>query len=142
METDALGLALDSSVLITAERRRMTAAQAVEWLVDDVGDTRLVLPAVTIAELGFGVYRTIDAAQRIRRRRFLDDLKATIPVHPFTAITAELVARIGATQASQGVRISFPDLMIGASALELQYGVATSNLRDFAHIPGLKVVSV
>jgi predicted nucleic acid-binding protein len=34
------------------------------------------------------------------------------------------------------------DLIIGATALELGYAVATSNLRDFQRIPGLRIVQV
>ncbi len=33
-------------------------------------------------------------------------------------------------------------LLIGASAIELGYAVATSNLRDFTRIPGLRVLSL
>jgi predicted nucleic acid-binding protein len=45
----------------------------------------------------------------------------------------------GANQA-KGIRLPLSDLLIGATALELGYGVATGNLRHFEMIPGLTVV--
>jgi predicted nucleic acid-binding protein len=38
------------------------------------------------------------------------------------------------------VTIAFEDLLIAATALQLGYGVATSNIRHFQVIPGLTVV--
>jgi predicted nucleic acid-binding protein len=75
------------------------------------------------------------------RRRFLDELTATVPVHPVTDATAEIIARIGGEQAAKGINLPMADLIIGASALELGYAVGTSNLRDFERIPNLAVVS-
>jgi predicted nucleic acid-binding protein len=70
----------------------------------------------------------------------LDELKATVPVHPVTEITAEIVARIGGEQGPQGVNLPLGDLIIGACVLEVGYAVGTGNLRDFSRIPGLTVV--
>jgi predicted nucleic acid-binding protein len=40
------------------------------------------------------------------------------------------------------VRLPLADLLIGITALELDYGVATANLRHFQKIAGLTVVSL
>jgi len=69
----------------------------------------------------------------------LNELKATIPIQPVAAETAEIVARIGGEQAARGVNLPLADLFIGASALELGYAVMTTNLRDFGRIPGLHI---
>jgi predicted nucleic acid-binding protein len=82
MESTSLGLTglvLDSSVLIAAERRKLTAAQAIENVQRIVGEVPVVLSAVTIAEIGHGIYRATTPEIRQRRRAFLDDLKATVP---------------------------------------------------------------
>jgi predicted nucleic acid-binding protein len=79
---------------------------------------------------------------RCRRRAFLDELKATVPMQPVTGATAEIIARIGGEQAAKGINLSLGDLIIGATAVELEYAVATSNPRDFNRIPGLRVVRV
>jgi predicted nucleic acid-binding protein len=65
-----------------------------------------------------------------------------VPIHPITDATAELIAKIGGEQAARGINLPLGDLIIGASAIELGYGVATSNLRDFRRIPGPRVVQL
>lgn len=142
MESTVLGVVLDSSVLIAAERRKLTAADAVENIQKRIGDLPLALSVVTIAELGHGIYRANTPDIRERRRLFLDELKATIPIYPVTAATAEIVARVGGEQAANGITVPLGDLMIGACALELGYSIGTSNARDFHRIPGLNLIQI
>ena len=139
MEPALLGLVLDSSVLIAAERRNHTAVQAVESVQKTMGEIPIMLSAVSVAEIGHGIYRARTPEIRDRRRAFLDELKATVPIHPITEATAEIVARIGGEQAAQGIDLPLADLLIGACALELGYAVGTGNVRDFGRIPGLTV---
>ena len=80
MESAILGLVLDSTVLIAAERRKLTAAQAIEDIRQAIGEVPVVLSAVTVAEIGHGIYRANTPEIRERRRAFLDDLKATVPI--------------------------------------------------------------
>jgi len=63
-----------------------------------------------------------------------------VPIHHITEVTAEIVARVGGEEPGKGVNLPVGDLVIGACALELGYAVGTSNLRDFARIPGLTVI--
>lgn len=142
MESALLGLVLDSSILIAAERRNMTADQIIEMVQQRVGEVSIVLCSVTVAELGHGIYRTSNVEIRNRRRRFLDSLKTTVPIYPITGTTAEIVARIGGEQAAKGTNLPLGDLMIGACALEIGYAVVTSNVRDFNRIPGLNVIQL
>src|SRR2546422_3939319 len=121
MEPAILGLVLDSSVLIAAERRRLTPAQVIEDVVKTVGTVPIILSAITVAEIGHGIYRANTPEIRERRRAFLDELKATIPIHPITEATAEIIARVGGEQAAKGINLPFIDLIIAASALELGY---------------------
>lgn len=140
MEPAVLGVVLDSSVLIAAERRKLTAAEAVESVQKIIGEVPVVLSALTVAEVGHGIYRANTPEIRERRRLFLDELKATVPIYPVTEATAEIVARVGGEQAARGVNLPLGDLIIGACALELGYGIGTSNTRDFNRIPGLNIV--
>ncbi|MBI1896596.1 MAG: hypothetical protein HYS04_08685 [Acidobacteria bacterium] len=48
-----------------------------------------------------------------------------MPVHPVTVETATLAGRIEGDQAAQGVTIAFEDLLIAATALQLDFGVVT-----------------
>jgi len=78
-----------------------------------------MLCAISVAEIAHGIYRANTEGLRDRRRAFLDELKATVPIHPVTAATAELIAKIGGEQAAQGISLRLADLIIGASAIEL-----------------------
>ena len=62
-------------------------------------------------------------------------------MYPYTKETALLAGKLDAEQQSRGVKIPFADVLIGATALVLGYGVLTGNLRHFRMIPGLTVVS-
>lgn len=140
MEPAVLGLVLDSSVLIAAERNRLTTPETVKKIRQAAGDVTIVICSLTVAELAHGIYRA-DTPERGRmRRQFLDELKAHVPVHPMTESTAEIIARIGGQQAAKGITVPLADLIIGACALELGYAVGTANLRDFSRIPGLNVI--
>src|SRR5450759_3689923 len=101
MAATLLGVVLDSSVLIAAERRKLTPAQAVESVQHNVGEVPIVLCALTIAEIGHGIYRAATEEMRSRRRAFLDELNATVPIYPVTEATAELIARIGGARSAR-----------------------------------------
>jgi predicted nucleic acid-binding protein len=62
-----------------------------------------------------------------------------MPVHPVTLHIALRAGQIdGQLQAVQ-TRVAIADLLIGVTALELGYSVATSNTRHFRLIPHLIV---
>ena len=63
-------------------------------------------------------------------------------VHPISLAIAQLAGRIEGEQAAKGVTIDFEDLVIGATALHIGFGVATINVRHFQNIPGLNVVAL
>ena len=139
MESALLGLILDSSVIVEAERKGQTVEQLLEQVKRSVGEVEIAICSVTVAELVHGVYRASAGEIRRRRRAFIDELKRHVPVHPVTDETGEIIGRISGEQAAKGVKIPFDDLAVGASALEQGYAVATLNLRHFQMIPGLVV---
>ncbi len=142
METASLGVILDSSIVIEAERQRLNTAQFLKQIIQMIGEREAALCSITVAELVHGIYRADTPERRERRRFFLDELKAAVPVYFITDSTAELVGKIGAESAAIGLNIPFDDLLIGACALERGYGVATRNLRHFRKIPGLNLISI
>ena len=142
MEPASLGVILDSSVVIEAERQHLSVAQFLKQIIEKIGEMEAALCAITVAELVHGVYRADTPERRERRRVFLDELKAAVPVYPITDSTAELVGKIGAESSARGVIIPFDDLLIGACALERGYAVATRNFRHFEKIRDLKLISL
>jgi predicted nucleic acid-binding protein len=137
-----MGLILDSSVIIDAERRRETVEKLIERVVTAVGDQEAALSAVGLTELVHGLYRAKTSAIRSRRQAFLDELLADLTVYPYTKETAMLAGQLDGEQQSKGVVIPFEDLLIGATALSLGYSVLTVNVRHFKKVPGLSVVQL
>ena len=64
-----------------------------------------------------------------------------LPIHSVTAPVALRAGQIDGENAAQGVRVALSDLLIGVTALELGYRVATTNLRHFQMVPGLGIVA-
>lgn len=137
-----MGIILDSSILIAAERGGESVRQILKRVQATHGETEAGLSAVTIVELTHGIYRAKSEAHRERRRLFTEELSRDVAVHPVTLEVAQLAGKIEGEQASQGVNIAFEDLLIGSTALYLGYAVATLNVRHFQLIPGLLVVQL
>ena len=142
MESAVLGVILDSSVVIEAERQHLNVAQFLKQISQTIGEREAALSSITVAELVHGIYRANTEERRVRRRAFLDDLKAAVPVYPITDNAAELAGKLSGESAAEGVTIPFDDLLIGACALERGYAVATRNQRHFQEILGLNLIAL
>ena len=140
MEPAILGLVLDSSLIIEAERKHQTVEELLQETQQRFGEIEITMSAVTVAELVHGVARANTPKVRDRRRAFIDELKKHVPVHPVADATAEIAGTIGGEQAAKGNTIPIDDLLIGASAIEQGYAVGTLNLRHFEKIPSLTVL--
>jgi predicted nucleic acid-binding protein len=68
MEPALLGLVLDSSILIAAERNKLTTPETIKNIRQAAGDAAIVICSLTVAELAHGVYRA-DTPERGRMRR-------------------------------------------------------------------------
>ena len=137
-----MGLILDSSVVIAAERRGDSVVQLIEKIVKATGDQEAALSAVGLTELVHGVYRAQTPEVRQRREAFINELLSDLTVYPYTKETALVAGQLDGEQQGRGVVIPFGDLLIGATALSLGFQVLTVNLRDFQRIPGLSVVQL
>lgn len=134
-----MGLILDSSVVIAAERLGQTVYQMLEAIGLRTHDPQIAVSVITVLELVHGVVRANSAERRTTRQRFLDDLLAGMPVHPVTVSIALRAGRLDGQLQAARIRLALADLLIGATALELGYSVATANTRHFEQIAGLGV---
>lgn len=135
-----MGLILDSSVVIIAERRGYTAEQLIHEIITVAGDQDAAISAIGLTELIHGVYRAGTPERGRARQIFIEELLRNISVYPYTKETARLAGRIDGEQQSKGVTIPFADLLIAATALSLGFSVLTVNLRHFRMVPELTVV--
>jgi tRNA(fMet)-specific endonuclease VapC len=90
----------------------------------------IVLSAVTAAELVHGVER-LSGVSRVRAEAFVDSVVALLPTIAFDLDIARTHAVLAADLRSRGVAVGAHDLIIAATAVSLDYGVATRDLRSY-----------
>lgn len=135
-----MGLILDSSVVIAAERQGYTAHRAMAEISKRAPGEDLALSVVTLTELTHGAARANTERRGAMRLQFIDQLIQNFPIHPVTVAIALRAGQVDGENTAKGIRIALADLYIGVTALELGYRVATANLRHFQSIPGLGIV--
>ncbi len=137
-----MGVIVDSSVVIKAERRGWTVYQLIERLTMACGQTDAALSAVGAVELLHGIWRAKDSVLHARRIEFVEQVLRSLPVEPLTLATARVAAKIDGESKNRGMTIPFADLLIGSTAVELGYAVVTGNVRHFRLIPELTVIEL
>ena len=137
-----MGLVLDSSVLIAAEREERPVSQLLSTLAGEYAGTEFFLSSITVMELEHGWHRAQSPETALKRRHYLDEVFAVIPVESFTREMGMLAAKIDADARKTGRAIAVADLLIGATALHYGYSVGTRNVRHFRMIPDLNVVQL
>jgi predicted nucleic acid-binding protein len=101
-----VGIILDSSIVISAERRGDTVAQLLRRIADVTSDQEVALSAIGLTELIHGIYRADNVQRRSARELFINELIADIEVYPFTKDTAALAGKIDGEQRPRA--LSFP----------------------------------
>ena len=80
-----MGLILDSSAAVAAERQGNNPKQLLQAVALETGDDELAVSVVTLLELAHGVTRADTPERRDKRQRFLNELMSVVPVHPISA---------------------------------------------------------
>jgi tRNA(fMet)-specific endonuclease VapC len=132
-----MGLVLDTSVLVAAERR----AIRFEALLESLGEEPVALAAITASELLHGCHRAGDPGIRARRAAFVEALLGALPVLPFGLPEARRHAELWAELARTGSAIGPHDLLIAATALAQGHALVTVNQREFGRVPGLRLIA-
>ncbi|MCC7417692.1 MAG: PIN domain-containing protein [Acidobacteria bacterium] len=131
-----MGTLIDSSVLIAAQRGQIDPAP----LSAEDEDEPIAVAAISASELLHGVHRLKGAVARLRAERFVEHILSSIPVVAFDLDIARVHARIDAELSAGGAAVGDADLMIAATAVWLDYRVATRDRRSFPRIKGLRLV--
>ena len=135
-----MGMILDSSILITAERAGQNARQMLADIAGKTGNTEVAISVVTLIELAHGAARADTPQRRAKRQQFIQELLLALPIHSVSVPVALRAGKIDGECQARGIRLPLSDLLIGVTALELGYDVATTNLRHFQAIPDLTVL--
>jgi tRNA(fMet)-specific endonuclease VapC len=131
-----VGTLVDTSVLIAAQRADIDF----DALLAAQGNQDIAVATISASELLHGPHRMTNAVARARAERAIDTLLNALTMIDFDLEIARLHARLGADLATKGTAIGAHDLIIAATALSLDYRLATRDQRSFPRIPGLDVV--
>lgn len=137
-----MGLILDSTVLIAAERQGQNAYQSLKDIARQIGETEVGISVITLIELAHGASRADTASRKENREKFIQELLGAVPVYPVTISIALRSGQIDGENQLRGLKVPLSDLLIGVTALELGYSVGTSNVRHFKQVPGLSIVQI
>jgi tRNA(fMet)-specific endonuclease VapC len=133
-----MGVILDTSVLIAAEKHRLNlpalfAAHEAETFC---------IAAITAAELLRGVERAKPATRKQARSRFVEWILAQVETIDFDLALARQHARIWSALEAAGKLIGPYDLLIAATAVHYGHPVATLNTGEFRQVPDLHLIDV
>lgn len=130
-----MGVILDTSVLIEAERRESEIQQFAESREEEV----FGLSVISVAELLHGVHRADSTTRRLKRSAYVEKVIELFPIYNFEISIARIYAELWSDLSKRGFQIGAHDLIIGSTALSLGFSVATYNKRHFERIEGLKI---
>lgn len=130
-----MGLVIDTSALVALERSDADWSNALP-------DEPAVVAAVVYAELLVGVQMADSRKRAASRRAKIDALLATVPLVDFGLAQAERWAVLFSQLSRAGTLIPANDLVVAATALELDYGVLVGPADEahFRRVPKLRVV--
>lgn len=134
-----MGLLIDSTVLIHAERHGLAPDQLVADILERMGDAEVAVSVMSAGELFHGCWRADTAARRARRESFVETLLSALPIVDITLTVMRIFGEIDARLRAAGTRVPTSDLLIGCTALFRGDGILTGNPRHFRRIPGLEV---
>lgn len=129
---------LDTNVLSEATRP-VPDAGVMQKLTQWADEVALCAPVWH--EMRFGWLRMPVGPKRDAIGVFLQTVVAPLPVLPYDASAARVHAELRADCMQRGVQMAWADGQIAGIAMAKGLTLVTRNLKDFAHLPGLRVES-
>jgi tRNA(fMet)-specific endonuclease VapC len=124
---------LDTNICIYVIKRRPPAVLAALLTHESAG---IGVSIITVCELAYGVVKSGSARNQAALAQFLEPLS----VADFDRSAATAYAKVRAGLEAAGTPIGPLDTQIAAHALSLGATLVSNNTREFARVPGLKLV--
>ena len=93
---------------------------------------------ITIGELLYGAYKS---KQKIKNLGKIHRIAEIFPVIEISMTIIDTFAHLKSNLSAEGIVVDEFDLLIGATALSMNYSVITNNEKHFKKIPGLDVIN-
>lgn len=130
-----MGYLIDTSILIRLERQSLSF----DDLLQEHGTEEAGISVITAAELLHGVHRADTPSRRLKRNNLIEGIFEKISVYPIEMDIARKYSEIWAQLQGKGINLGTHDLLIGCTALGLEFTLLTVDKKDFSRIPGLQV---
>ena len=134
-----MGMIFDTSIWVGLASGQISG----EAVLEAAGGEPVYVSAISLGELSFGVESCSDPATRMLRLRSLRSLEQR-PVLDVSSLTASAFGILAAflKQSGRSPRTRVNDLWIAAQAIENDFALLTTNIKDFEGLPGLRVVGL
>ena len=129
---------LDTSVLVAVEKGKFPLGRILALMETE----EVAVATITASELLHGVERAKPPPFKERRSRFVEWAISTFDIVEFGLAESRVHARLWAQLKSTGQIIGPHDMIIAATALHLEFSLATFNESEFRRVPGLALFSV
>ena len=93
---------------------------------------------ITIGELLYGAYKSQRKIENLGKVHRIADI---FPVIELSMTIIDAFAHLKADLTTKGIVIDEFDLLIGATALSMNYSIVTNNEKHFNKIPDLKIIN-
>lgn len=130
-----MGLILDTSVLIAAEKQKINFSQIESY-------EEAFITAITASELLVGVKLADNEVRRNKRSAFVEHILNSFTILPFSAETARIHSEIHSSLLRKGKLIGAHDMIIAATALSQGCSLVTGNYKEFTRVVGLHVINI
>ena len=134
-----MGLVLDSSVIISAERGELDISLLMK---KQPRTEETYLTSLTVSEVLHGCERTPEGKRKEYKKSFIEKFISKYQTLGFWTEEARIHAKIWANLDKKGIPLGAHDLIIGAICIAGGHRLATLNTKDFERIPKLKLVDV
>lgn len=132
-----MGLMIESSLLIARDREVFDLEGFLATRREPV-----VIASITASELLHGCHRAPEGPRKRRRIQFVEWVLSEHATIPFGLRQARCHARIWSELKRQGIMIGNFDSIIAATAVDLNYTLATWNVKEFERVPELALVEL
>lgn len=134
-----MGLIFDSCIWVGLAANQVDRQEVIEA----AGDEPIFTSAISLGELSYGVQSCTDPTERAVRASYLRQVESrpTLDISQHTAAAFGILAA-AVKMAGRSPRPRYNDLWIAAQAIENGYKLLTLNGKDFANLPGLRLVSL
>ena len=130
-----MGILIDASVLIDAERGNLDLASRIKGREEE----EFYLSVITASELLHGVWRAADSKVRTKRSAFVEAILERFSILSIDLSVARIHAQLWAELSTKGIPMGPHDTWLSAICIAHGYTLVTGNIREFKKVPGLIV---